>query len=177
MLKKYERIIKKSLCPDKADLAKIGFVDGYYYAANGYVMVRCEERPNDLPIFGKSENHPNYLRYIEEAADASHYKVTIPYSPKQIRDWIKTYKKKTGGLRRPFNLGAMDSTYWVGINPEYLADALETTQTNEVWIPEQGHMILIQGNGFVWLIMPIALQGFEKDKHMTEIEVNQNDGT
>lgn len=29
----------------------------------------------------------------------------------------------------------------------------------------------MQGNGFAWLIMPVMLQGYESDKHMTEIPI------
>ena len=47
---------------------------------------------------------------------------------------------------------------------------METTKSNVVSVPEKGHMLLMQGNGFVWLIMPIALRGDEKDKNMTDID-------
>ena len=168
MLKKHETIMKRAMCPDKNDLAKVGFENGFYYAANGYLIVRSEDRPSTLPIFDDTENHPNYSKYFETACDVPYHDVTIPYTVQEIRDWIKDCRKRA--LRFPFKLGTRDSTYWVGINPKFLADAMETTKSNVVSVPEKGHMLLMQGNGFVWLIMPIALRGDEKDKNMTDID-------
>lgn len=65
---------------------------------------------------------------------------------------------------------APSSNYYSWFAPEI---SLEICKTNTVYIPERfGDPLLVSGNDYTWLIMPVMLQGFERDKHMTEIFEN-----
>lgn len=161
------RIIKGCLCATKENLSKVGYVDGYYYAMDGFRIVRCEENP-ELPIFSDREIHPSYAYTINSHLDRESTTIKIPYTVKQIKEWYKEYKKKSGGLKTPFVLG-FKGKFWLGINPKFLIDAMETTGSSEIKCVNGGSSIIVEGNGFLWIIMGIALQGWEKDKTMTEI--------
>ena len=168
MTKKNMKIISGVLNHTKTSMAKAGFVDGYYYAMDGYRLVRCKENP-ELLVFGIGEHHPNYSFYIKGYDDFGKYtSIKIPYTVKQIKEWQKYIKKIDKSLKLPFKLG-YKGKYWMGINAKFLTDAMETTGSNELFCPNDSGAMIMMGNGFVWAIMGIMLQGFENDKHMTMI--------
>ena len=180
MLKKYERVIKRvlnSTDPKKfPNLSKVGFINGFYYATDGYRMVRFEESPNELPVFGDNENHPNYevVARGKEKTDISYTELIIPYTVKQI----KAYRKATKGMKIPFYLGAKvksayrGSKHGIAINPVFLADAMELTGSNVLLIPEYGDCMLMIGNGFTFFVMGIWVQpdttGYDSMTEITE---------
>lgn len=175
MTKREWKIIQKVLQPNKPGLDKFAIVGGFYHATDMFRIVRCEEGVYplcdgvEIPIFDDGEKHPDYLMYMRKASMMEYEKLEIPYTPKQIRQWADNYYK-TNKLRVPFNLGAKENRTYIAVNPYYLADSLETCKTSEIYIPNRyGEPILISGNDYTWLVMPIALQGFERDKKMTEI--------
>ena len=168
MTKANLKIIKGCLNSTQEKFSKVGYVDGYYYATDGYRMVRCEENP-ELPTFTYREIHPNY-KYMMNT-DKEFTTINIPYTAKQVKEWYKEYKKKSGGLKTPFVLG-FKGRFWLGINPKFLIDAMETTGSSEIKCENGGASMVVEGNGFLWKIMAVALQGWDKDKHMTEIGVD-----
>lgn len=186
MLKKNIKVIKGVLNPRKDEMAKVGFVDGNYYACDGFRLVRFAEYV-ELPMFGNLEKHPNYLVVMRDAADTSDWEIiVIPYTVKQIKDWFKKpnsttfiyddYKKKVT-RNKAFYVGkTIEMTYShevknVEINPKFLIDAMETTGSNKIMVDSKGK-ILIEGNGFTWLIMPILkdLDEIDHNGKMTIIE-------
>lgn len=166
MLKKYEKIIKGVLNPKKEQTAKAQFSNetGFYYITDGFRCVRFAENINDLPVCTENEKTYNIPRQYSQANEVEYKALEIPYTIQQIKNWKKANKGK------PFKLGATANRRWIGINPKYLIDAMETTGSNVLLIPKRGYVMLMQGNEIDWLIMPIQLQGFERDKTMTEIE-------
>ena len=175
MTKREWKIIQKVLQPNKPGLDKFAIVGGFYYATDRYRLVRCEEGVYplcdgvEIPIYIDDEKHPDYIQYMRKASMMEYEKVEIPYTAKQIRLWADYYYK-INKLRRPFNLGAKEGNVYIGINPYYLADCMETCRTSEIHIPNKyGEPILISGNDYTWLVMPIALLGYDRDKKMTEI--------
>lgn len=165
MLKKFEKIIKGVFNPTKEQTAKAQFSNetGFYYITDGYRCVRFAENINDLPVYTEKENTYNVPREYSLANEVEYKALEIPYSIKQIKEWKKANKNK------PFKLGVTANRQWIGINAKYLIDAMETTGSNTLLIPKRGYVMLMQGNEIDWLIMPVALQGFERDKTMTEI--------
>lgn len=158
LTKKEERIINSVLNPTKENLSKVGHAEGYWYAMDGFRLVRFEQPPNELPIFEENEQKPNYKYYFEDVANKEiQCTQKIPYSVEQIKAWSKTHK----GMA--FELGVMAkissrTCFWLGINPKFLVDAMTTTGSNEIKIPSKGAMLIIEGNGFTWLVMGIRMK-------------------
>lgn len=171
MLKKHEKIIRGVINPTHEQTKKAQFSSdtGFYYIIDGYRCVRFAEHINDLPLFEYGENKYNCPKQYERANEVDYDALEIPYTTEQIKSWMKETKKTHRGLKFPFKLGRTVDRLWIGINPKFLIDAMETTRSNILFVPHEGKVLLIKGNGFVWLIMPILLQGFENDKHMTTI--------
>lgn len=187
MLKKNIKVVKGVLNSRKDQMAKVGFVDGNYYACDGFRLVRFAEYV-ELPMFGNSEKHPNYLFMMREAANTTDWEtIFIPYTVQQIKDWFKKpnstafiydENKKKITRNKAFYVGkTVEMAYShkvmnVEINPKFLIDAMETTGSNEIKVDSKGK-ILVEGNGFTWLIMPI-LQDVDDIDHngkMTEIPI------
>lgn len=172
MLKKYERIIKKMLNPEKEPLSKAQLSPdtGFYYVTDGFRIIRFADVINDLSIFEDGEKYNDCTKWYKQANEVEYDALEIPYTIEQIKAWIKENKKS----KLPFKLGTFVKTslssHWIGINPKFLIEAMETTGSNILFIPHKGQMMIMKGNNFDWLIMPVALQGFESDKHMTEIK-------
>lgn len=166
MLKKYEKIIKGVLNPtyEQTEKGQFNVDTGFYYVTDGFRCVRFAENINDLPLFKDGEKTYNIPRQYSQANEVEYKALEIPYTIKQIKNWKKANKGK------PFKLGVTANRQWIGINPKFLTDAMETTGSNVLLIPKRGDKMLMQGNEIDWLIMPIRLQGFERDKTMTEIE-------
>lgn len=173
MLKKFEKIINKVINPKHEQTKKLVFKDGFYYATDGFRVVRfgIENTIADAPVFEEGEKQYNCKREYEQANEIDYDSLEIPYTIEQIKAWVKETKKIHKGLRVPFKLGTTTDRIWIGINPKFLIDAMETTKSNILFVPHKGKRLLMQGNGFVWLIMPVMLQGYESDKHMTEIPI------
>lgn len=177
MLKKHENIITKMLSDKDIRTSKVGYHEGFYYATDGYRIVRFHDRIENVPMFKSTDKQFEYLQQYQTAYENDYDSIEIPYTIEQIKSWIKAYSKIDKTLIMPFKLGEtihLDGIpIWVGINPYYLIDAMETTQSNIIHIPHEGRVLLMKNENFTWLISPIALQGYEKDKHMTKIENNK----
>ena len=177
MLTKHENIIVKMLSDKDIRTSKVGYHEGFYYATDGYRIVRFHDRIDNVPIFKSTDKQFEYLQQYQKAYEDDYDSIEIPYTIEQIKSWIKKYKKKDKTLVMPFKLGRtihIDGIpVCVGINPYYLIDAMETTRSNIIHIAHEGRVLLMKGEYFTWLISPIALQGYKKDKHMTEIKNNE----
>ena len=182
MLKKDIKIIKSMLNPEKNRISKAFFEGGFYYVCDGYRMVRWDSSTLDLlgemiagkeasiPLFDESENHCNIMPELQVVANINDWQeVKIPYTLKQIKEWYKYMRDDLGRLA--FNIGLpieLKGFTSMEINFRYLIDALETTKNFTLKASTKGRRILVEGNGFTWIIMPIA------GKHepvMTEIGV------
>lgn len=177
MLKKCENIIRRLRNPQYPETLKVRMANGFYYATDMFRAVRFEDRINDMPLYADNECPLDYDKYFNTAADCEYDALEIPYTASQLKAWCKGEKNKTKCAKIPFRLGAFVRpgriARWIAVNSDYLIDAMETTKSNIVHIPkENSSMLLMQGNGFVWLIMPVILEGYESDKHMTEIKEN-----
>ena len=178
MLKKNAKIIMGACNASRENLCKVYFDPdtGFYYACDGFRMLRIEPTEIDrkeLSVFEDMRGAPNFKRYMECAADATYTDVEIPYYAKQIDDWRKSCNKR--GKKMPFTLGVKGrnsrrTTWWIGINPKFLVDAMTTTGSNTISVPDKGNMLLMQGNGYLWLIMPVECKDeYEWNHSMTEI--------
>lgn len=179
MLKKYENIIRRLRNPQYPKTLKVRMANGFYYATDMFRAVRFEDRINDMPLYADNECPLDYDKYFNEAAACEYDALEIPYTVSQIKAWCKEEKKKTRWSKISFKLGAFVKPNiiprWIAINTDFLIDAMKTTKSNIVHIPKKNSsMLLMQGNGFVWLVMPIITEGYESDKHMTEIEIKEN---
>lgn len=173
MLKKHENIITKMLSDRDIRTSKVGYHEGFYYATDGYRIVRFHDRIDNVPIFKSTDKQFDYLQQYQTACEDDYDSIEIPYTIEQIKSWIKEYKKIDKTLVMPFKLGGtihLDGIpVWVGINPYYLIDAMETTQSNIIYIPHKGRVLLMKSEYFTWLISPIIMQGYENGKRMTKI--------
>lgn len=179
MLKKYEKIIKRVCNPEYPKTLKVRMANGFYYATDMFRIVRFEDMIDDMPLYADNECPLDYDKYFNAAAGCEYDALEIPYTASQIKAWCKGEKQKTKCAKIPFKLGTFVKPNiiprWIAINSDFLIDAMETTKSNIVHIPKKNSsMLLMQGNGFVWLIMPVILEGYESDKHMTEIEIKEN---
>ena len=171
MLKKFEKIIKGviNLTHKQTKKAQFSPDTGFYYVTDGYRVVRFADKINDLPLFEDGEKTYNCSRQYELVNEVEYDALEIPYTVEQIKAW----RKENAKSKIPFKLGTFVrtslSSLWIGINPKFLIEAMETTGSNILFIPQKGKQLIMQGNGFDWIIMPVALQGYESDKHMTEI--------
>jgi len=175
MTKKNIAIIQRMLSGvhgDRAGLKKIGTDGGFFYAMDGYRLVQFSDCSDDLPLFTEEEKHlcPNYRRYVEDANRQLYSKtVEIPYKAEDIRRWHK--RNLRHDKRIPFCLGinaVNNRTRCFGINGSFLADAMETTKSNRIQIPDDFTSLMIQGNGFTWIIMPVMMEwARECNKTMT----------
>lgn len=179
MLKKHEKIIAKVLSPGRDQFAKIGYdkETGFFYATDGYRMVRIDAEhlaSTCLPIFDEflGDKHPDYGKYIKPYADMEFETITIPYNLKTLKEWQAD--NDAHDRRIPFYLGKRlngnSFTPYIGIDPRYLIDAIETTGSYDVLIPKKGMQLIMQGNGFLWIICPVQANCNE-DK-MTVIDTN-----
>lgn len=179
MTKKNMKIIQKILKSTNEKCQKIYFDNetGYYYGTDGYRMVRIDSREMngaEIPMFDESEEHYNCATMVKNVADKNYTELFIPYTVEQIKEWNKNEKKNK--RRTPFTLGVkchttLGSSFWIGINPTFLIDAIETTGSNYIQIPDTGCTMLMEGKGYLWLIMPIQCEEWEHNKKMTEIEI------
>lgn len=175
MLKKYEKIIKSVLNPKVERFANVYLSPetGFYYATDGYRMVRFSEQPNELPVETEGNTLNICTHTYKTAADTEYFALEIPYYLDQIKAWYKENKKSKKKL--PFKLGVQVEIsvgkHYIAINPKFLIEAMEITGSNTIMIPKTGLGLLISGNGFDWIIMPVVCKGFESDKHMTEIPI------
>lgn len=175
MLKKYEKIIKSVLNPKDERFANVYLSPdtGFYYATDGYRMIRFSGQPNELPVKTEGNILNMCTRTYEIAADTEYSALEIPYYLDQIKAWHKENKKSKKNL--PFKLGVQVQTsvgkHYIAINPKFLIEAMEITGSNTIMIPKTGQGLLILGNGFEWIIMPVVCKDFESDKHMTEIQI------
>lgn len=175
MLKKYEKIIKSVLNPIIERFANVYLSPdtGFYYATDGYRMVRFSGQPNELPVETEGNMLNMCIHTYKTAADTEYSALEIPYYLDQIKAWYKENKKSKKNL--PFKLGVQVETsvgkHYIAINPKFLIEAMETTGSNKIMIPKTGQGLLVSGNGFDWIIMPVACKDFESDKHMTEIPI------
>lgn len=179
MLKKNQKIINSVLRPQKEQLSKVAFdtETGFYYALDGFRLVRIEpaEFNNaEIPVFESDTNVtlPNYKKYCQDANEVEYTEVTIPYTIKQIKEWYKENQKRKERL--PFTLGKKINGYkqsgWFGINPQFLIDAMETTGSNKISIPDRGASVVMQGKGYLWIIMSVLCKNeYEKNHKMTAI--------
>lgn len=175
MTKVNERIIKKALGKDKKhpELHKVGYQDGYWYATNGYVLVRMENQPQLLPLFSDNEvRQPNYKFMMNNAAKEKYREIFIPYSVDEIKAW-KTHIESQG-KRMAFKLGEKINScgmeIYLGVNPDFLIWAMKTTKSNEIKIPYDSKAMIMEGNNLTWLIMPIHLPDYYLNPEtMTEI--------
>lgn len=175
MLKKYEKIIKSVLNSKDERFANVYLSPdtGFYYATDGYRMVRFSGQPNELPVETEGKMLNMCIHTYETAADTEYSALEIPYYLDQIEAWYKKNKKSKRNL--PFKLGVQVETsvgkHYIAINPKFLIEAMEITGSNTIMIPKTGQKLLISGNGFEWIIMPAICEGFKSDKHMTEIPI------
>lgn len=182
MLKKDIKIIKDMINPEKENIGKAIFEGGFYYVCDGFRLVRWGSTALDLlgemiagkkasiPLYDESENHYNVLPSLNQVADICDWQeVKIPYSVNQLKDWRKKCGDKYG--RIAFNLGVpikLKNYKSIMINGKFLIDALETTKNSTLKVSPTSHHILIEGNGFMWIIMAIA---GKPEPVMTEIGV------
>lgn len=175
MLKKYEKIIKSVLNPKNERFANVYLspYTGFYYATDGYRMIRFSEQPNELPVETEGRILGECMHLYKTTADTEYSALEIPYYLDQIKTWHKENKKSKKNL--PFKLGVQVETsvgkHYVAINPKFLIEAMEITGSNTIMIPKTGQGLLISGNGFDWIIMPIACKGLKSDAFMTEIPI------
>ena len=175
MLKKYEKIIKSVLNSKDERFANVYFSPdtGFYYATDGYRIVRFSEQPNELSVETEGNTLNMCTRTYKTAADTEYSALEIPYYLDQIKAWHKENKKSKKNL--PFKLGVQVKTYvgkhYIAINPKFLIEAMEITGSNTIMIPKTEQGLLISGNGFEWIIMPVRSQGYESDEFMTEIPI------
>lgn len=175
MTKVNERIIKKVLGKDKKhpELHKVGYQDGYWYATNGYVLVRMENQPQLLPLFGDNEvRQPNYRFMMNNAAKKKFKNIFIPYRVDEIKAWKDYYELQ--GKHMAFKLGekikSNGDDIYLGVNPNFLIWAMETTKSNEIKVPYGSTAMIMEGNNLTWLIMPIHLPDYYLNPEtMTEI--------
>ena len=183
MLKKNQKIIKSVLRPQKEQFCKVAFdtETGFYYALDGFRIVRIEQAEfigAEIPVFDidtPKEKLPNYKRYIERANEVGYTELKIPYTPDQIDKWYSNNKKKKD--RVPFALGMeIKGSYrkrWFGINPKFLTDAMRTTGSQIISVPDMGEQLVMQGNGYLWIICPVECKDdYPTNHHMTEINID-----
>lgn len=173
MLKKNIKIIKGTLRPEKEKLAKVVSYGGFYYACDDFRMVRFEELPDELPLFEDNEPHFNVEFGVLRAAEQTYREFVVPYPIevlKKWRTWLRKNKK-----REPYRLGISGKTsrgskHWFGINISFLIDAIETTGSYVIKVPERYTAMVMEGNGFTWIIMPVDVKD-GKDKGETIIDI------
>lgn len=175
MLKKYEKIIKNVLNPKDERFANVYLSPdtGFYYATDGYRVVRFSGQPNELPVETEGKILNMCMHIYKTAAGTEYSALEIPYYLDQIEAWYKKNKKSKRNL--PFKLGVQVETsvgkHYIAINPKFLIEAMETTGSNKIMIPKTGQGLLVSGNGFDWIIMPIICKGLKSDEFMTEIPI------
>lgn len=152
MLKKHIKVIEKlianrkssfaSKCPVNADF------NGKYLYSDAFRFVVIDEK---LDIATENCNC-DMIRFAQDTLSKfkKETEVAIPYTTSQIRK----YAKQDNPFYMGVSTGKIIRCTNVGIDPKFLADAMETTKSNVVQIDEKGRMI-IQGNGFKWYILPI----------------------
>lgn len=161
MLKKNIKIIKGTLNSEKEKFSKVIPYGGFYYTCDGFRMVRFEELPDELPLFEDNEPHFNVKFGILRAAEQTYREFVVPYPIevlKKWRTWLRKNKK-----REPYILGMSGETsnhckHWFGINISFLIDAIETTGSYVIKVPERYTAMLIEGNGFTWIVMPVDVK-------------------
>lgn len=161
MLKKNIKIIKGTLRPEKEEFSKVIPYGGFYYTCDGFRMVRFKELPDELPLFKDNEPHFNVEFGILRAAEQIYREFVVPYPIevlKKWRTWLRKNKK-----REPYRLGISGETsnhrkHWFGIDITFLIDAIETTGSYVIKVPERYTAMLIEGNGFTWIIMPVDVK-------------------
>lgn len=175
MLKKYEKIIKNVLNPKDERFANVYLSPdtGFYYATDGYRVVRFSGQPNELPVETEGKILNMCMHIYETAAGTEYSALEIPYYLDQIEAWYKKNKRSKRNL--PFKLGVQVETsvgkHYIAINPKFLIEAMETTGSNKIMIPKTGQGLLVSGNGFDWIIMFIICKGLKSDEFMTEIPI------
>lgn len=161
MLKKNIKIIKGTLRPEKEKISKVIPYGGFYYICDGFRMVRFEELPNELPLFEDNEPRFNVEFCVLRAAEQTYREFVVPYPIevlKKWRTWLRKNKRK-----EPYRLGISGKTsrgseHWFGIDISFLIDAIETTGSYVIKVPENFTGMLIEGNGFTWIIMPVDVK-------------------
>lgn len=161
MLKKNIKIIKRTLNSEKEKFSKVIPYSGFYYTCDGFRMVRFEELPDELPLFEDNEPHFNVEFGVLRAAEQTYREFVVPYPIevlKKWRTWLRKNKK-----REPYILGMSGETsnhckHWFGINISFLIDAIETTGSYVIKVPERYTAMLIEGNGFTWIVMPVDVK-------------------
>lgn len=187
MTKKNQKIINGILDKEKKNFSKVAFDTdtGFYYATDGFRMVRIEvsEMCNaEIPLFTDKDKVvlPNYKRNYQTANEIEYTKVLIPYTIAQIKKWKSANIK--ADRKVPFTFG-MKINYpyrsnrkgWFGINPKYLIEAMETTGSQYIYVPNEGYQFFMEGNGYTWLICAVECKDdSEFNKHMTEIPEMEN---
>jgi len=167
MLKKNIKIIKGTLRPEKEKLAKVVYHGGFYYACDDFRMVRFEELPDELPLFEDNEPRFDVEFGVLRAAEQTYREFVVPYPIEVLKKW------RTGKRKEPYRLGISGKTsygseHWFGININFLIDAIETTGSYVIKVPERYTAMVMEGNGFTWMIMPIDVKD-GKDKGETII--------
>ena len=188
MTKKNQKIINGVLRTDKKEFSKVSFDTdtGFYYATDGFRMVRIEigEMCNsEIPLFTEEDKvtlPKNYINGYRDANKIEYTKVFIPYTVAQIKKWKSLNFK--AGRKIPFTFG-MKINYpyhcnrkgWFGIDTKYLIEAMETTGSQHIYVPNEGYQFLMEGKGYTWLICAVECKDdFECNKHMTEIPVMES---
>lgn len=161
MLKKNIKIIERTLNREKENLSKIIADNGYFYAMDGYRMVRCEDIPDGLPVFEKNESHPNAEVFMIRAAEQTYREFVVPYPLEVLKKWRTSLGKNK--IKIPYMLGmsgktSIGSEHWFGINISFLIDAIKTTDSYVIKVPEKFTGMVMEGNGFTWLIMPVDVK-------------------
>lgn len=173
MLKKNIKIIKGTLRPEKEKISKVIPYGGFYYICDGFRMVRFEELPNELPLFEDNEPRFNVEFSVLGAAEQTYREFVVPYPIevlKKWRTWLRKNKK-----REPYILGMSGKTsrgseHWFGIDISFLIDAIETTGSYVIKVPEKYTAMVMEGNGFTWFIMPVDVKD-GKDRGETIIDI------
>lgn len=171
MVKKNIKIIKGTLRPEKEKISKVIPYGGFYYICDGFRMVRFEEFPDELPLFENNEPHFNVEFPVRRASEQIYREFVVPYPIEVLKKW-RTWLRRNKRAE-PYRLGISGKTsygseHWFGINISFLIDAIETTGSYVIKVPERYTAMVMEGNGFTWIIMPVDVKD-GKDKGKTII--------
>ncbi len=151
MTKKNEKIIKGMLSRIPKEHFRKGYIiDNKFLMTDGYIFLVSDEIPN-IPLHDETDDKSNYEFLLQSQAKMERSrKIDVSYSSTVIRKWNKPYHI---GVR---TFGNHDVGYSIGINPIFLSEAMELTQTRTIHIADKYYgSLMMTGNGITIYIMPI----------------------
>lgn len=143
--------------------------NGKFLLVDGFRVLIFTENP-DLPTGGNVTQYFNQDNDFDfQDSSGNFVRLEIPYSVAEIKKWWKWAKPR----KYPFSLGVQIHFYggdkYIGINTEFLIEAMELTKSNIIEFSGKGKMRIKSDDGrFTYIIMPVVENIEEPEKSKIE---------